>query len=109
MNVFICGKLTILKIANETKYYPLDVGLTESYLLYAPTLNVPVVCHVTLDQVPGCQSGHERELSGQDGGADDAGQLSSVLPGAVLTGSLHTQHLKTPTKEAFNICRYMCR
>lgn len=86
-----------VKIANKTKYYPLDVKLTASHLLCTPRLYLPVVCHVTLNQVAGCKSGHERELSGHDGGADNAGQLSSVLPGAVLTGSLHTQHLQTHT------------
>lgn len=76
---------------------PIGRWTTANHFLCTPRLYLPVVRHVTLDQVASCESGHERELPSHDGGADDAGQLPSVLPGAVLTGSLHTQHLQTHT------------
>ena len=54
---------------------------------------LPVVCHVTLDQVASSQSSHQWELSSQHGGTNHPGQLPGILPWTVLTGSLHTQHL----------------
>ncbi len=54
---------------------------------------VPVVSHVTLDEVSGGESGHQRELSGQNRATDDPRQRPRVLTGTQITGAVNSQHL----------------
>lgn len=51
--------------------------------------------HVTLDKVSSRQGSHQRELTRQDGGADDASQLAGVLTRSALTGALNAEHLES--------------
>lgn len=48
--------------------------------------------HVTFDEMSGGQSGHQRELPRQDGGADDTCQLAGVL--TRLLGARNAEHLQ---------------
>lgn len=50
---------------------------------------------MALDEVSGGQSGHQGELSRQDGGADHTRQLTGVVTGLVGAGALDSEHLKT--------------
>ena len=59
--------------------------------------NVPVVGHVTFDQVTGGQGGHQRQLPRQHGTADHTGQLAGVLPRVARARALHPQHLTRNT------------
>lgn len=54
----------------------------------------PVVPHVALDQMAGCERGHERQLAGQHGPAHDPRQLVGVLAGPLRVGAPDAQHLQ---------------